>query len=146
MKMVGLRLGGNPIIDYASDFWLVSVEGGDAVGYITSPWWSPELDTNIALAWVPVAHSEVGTPLCVHLPEPYALVEGEPVEAEVGALPFRPSVNPSAREVATKKGLERMGLPVREVEGARGVFGVVGWGFDGGRGVALADSLPHHFC
>lgn len=106
MKMVGLRLGGNPIIDYASDFWLVSVEGGDAVGYITSPWWSPELDTNIALAWVPMAHSEVGTPLRAHLPEPYALAADEPVEAEVSALPFRPSVNPSAREVATKKGLD----------------------------------------
>ena len=106
MKMVGLRLGGSPIIDYANDFWLVSVEGGDAVGYITSPWWSPELDTNIALAWVPVEHSEVGTRLRAHLPEPYASPAGDPVDAEVSAVPFRPSVNPSAREIATKKGLD----------------------------------------
>ena len=106
MKMVGLRLGGNPIIDYANDFWLVSLEGGDAVGYITSPWWSPELDTNIALAWVPVEHSEVGTPLRAHLPEPYASPADDPVDAEVSAVPFRPSVNPSAREIATKKGLD----------------------------------------
>jgi glycine cleavage system aminomethyltransferase T len=106
MKMVGLRLGGNPIIDYASDFWLVSAEGGDAVGYITSPWWSPELETNIALAWVPVEHSNVGARLRAHLPEPYALAAGESVDAEVSALPFRPSVNPSAREIATKKGLD----------------------------------------
>lgn len=103
-KMVGLRLGGNPIIDYANDFWLVSTQDGNRVGYITSPWWSPELDTNIALAWVPVEHSEVGTKLLADLPEPYAINPGDPVVAEVSAIPFRPSVNPSAREVATKKG------------------------------------------
>jgi glycine cleavage system aminomethyltransferase T len=102
--MVGLRLGGNPIIDYASDFWLVSTPDGNRVGYITSPWWSPELDTNIALAWVPVEHSEVGTKLLADLPEPYAIKPGDPVAAEVSAMPFRPSVNPCAREVATKKG------------------------------------------
>ena len=106
MRMVGLRLGGNPIIDYANDFWLVSTPSGERVGYITSPWWSPELDTNIALAWVPVGLSEAGTRLQAELPEPYAPKSGEPVEAVVSEVPFRPSVNPSVREVATRKGLD----------------------------------------
>ncbi|MCZ6620158.1 MAG: aminomethyl transferase family protein [Gammaproteobacteria bacterium] len=104
LKMVGLRLGGLPITDYASDFWLVATTDGERVGYITSPWWSPELDTNIALAHVPVGLSEIGTRLRVELPEPWALHAGEPVEAEVCEVPFRPSVNPSAREVARKRG------------------------------------------
>ncbi|MFP8879067.1 MAG: glycine cleavage T C-terminal barrel domain-containing protein [Myxococcota bacterium] len=104
MKMVGLRLGGAPITDYASDFWLVSTPAGERVGYVTSPWWSPELDTNIALAHVPVESSEIGTELRVELPEPYAEPSGQPAHAEVCAVPFRPSVNPSARERARQRG------------------------------------------
>ena len=43
LQLVGMELGGKPIDDYAPDFWLVSPEsGGDAVGFITSPWWHPE--------------------------------------------------------------------------------------------------------
>ena len=104
MKMVGLRLGGNPIVDYANDFWLVSTPAGERVGYITSPWWSPELETNIALAHVPFGLSEVGTELRAEIPEPYAENPGEPVAAEVCEVPFRPSVNPSAREKAREQG------------------------------------------
>jgi aminomethyltransferase len=106
LKMVGLRLGGRPITDYASDFWLVSTAEGERVGYVTSPWWSPELGSNIALAYVPVGQSEVGTELRVELPEPWAERPGEPVAAEVCAVPFRPSVNPSARELAARRGLD----------------------------------------
>ncbi len=106
LKMVGLRLGGCPITDYASDFWLVSTVGGRQVGYVTSPWWSPELQTNIALAHVPVGLSEIGTELRVELPEPWAERADESVEAEVCAVPFRPSVNPSARELAARRGLD----------------------------------------
>ena len=48
--LVGMALGGRPITDYAPDFWLISDEsGGDPVGYVTSPWFAPELGTNIAL-------------------------------------------------------------------------------------------------
>ena len=104
MKMVGLRLGGRPIVDYANDFWLVSTPAGEQVGYITSPWWSPELETNIALAHVPFGLSEVGTELRAEIPEPYAENPGEPVAAEVCEVPFRPSVNPSAREKAREQG------------------------------------------
>ena len=40
--LVGLRVGGKPIDEYAPDFWLIG-EGPDTdpVGYVTSPWYSP---------------------------------------------------------------------------------------------------------
>src|SRR5699024_5857008 len=48
LSLVGIKLGGKPIDDYAPDFWLISaIEGGDPIGYVTSPWYSPELGTNI---------------------------------------------------------------------------------------------------
>ena len=102
--MVGLTLGGKPIDDYAPDFWLISDTNSDRVGYVTSPWWSPERNTNIALGWVPVSLSEVGTDLLVELPDEYAETTGTAVEALVAEIPFRESVNPSAREVAKSKG------------------------------------------
>src|SRR6185437_16389471 len=46
MKMVGLRVGGKPIDEYAPDFWLIRATPD---GYLTSPCWSTELKTNIAL-------------------------------------------------------------------------------------------------
>ncbi len=106
LKLAGLRLGGKPITDYANDFWLVRDGEGTRVGYLTSPWWSPELDTNIALGYVPFELSEVGTQLSVELPEPYAEAPGEPVAAEVCEVPFRPSVNPSARERERARGYD----------------------------------------
>ena len=60
---IGLIFGGKNITDYAPDFWLIADTNGEDMGYITSPWWSPELKTNIALGWVPFASSEVGTKL-----------------------------------------------------------------------------------
>jgi glycine cleavage system aminomethyltransferase T len=104
LKLVGIRLGGKPITDYASDFWLIRKSKGPEVGYVTSPWWSPELESNIALAHVPFELSEIGTRLLVELPDEYLESSGGPVEAEVCAVPFRPSVNPSAREKATSDG------------------------------------------
>ena len=104
LKMVGMRLGGAPITDYASDFWLVATPGGSRVGYLTSPWWSPELETNIALGYVPFELAGIGTQLKVELPDAYAECSGQPVDATVCAVPFRPSVNPSAREKARERG------------------------------------------
>ncbi len=49
------------------------------MGYVTSPWWSPELGTNIALAWVPWTSSEVGTKLLVRLPDEFSESPGVPV-------------------------------------------------------------------
>ena len=103
--LVGIVFGGRPVTDYANDFWLIAPdEGGDPVGYVTSPWFSPELETNIALAYVPWKMRQVGTSLRVHLPPEYAERPGEPAAAEVVDVPFRPSVNPNAREVARSKG------------------------------------------
>ncbi|WP_166269205.1 glycine cleavage T C-terminal barrel domain-containing protein [Marinobacter caseinilyticus] len=106
--MVGIRLGGAPITDYANDFWLVSsADGGEPVGYVTSPWYSPELNTNIALAYVPLEMRDIGTRLSVQLPQEYAAPDDAlDVEAEVVAVPFRPSVNPNARERARAKGID----------------------------------------
>ena len=104
--LVGLVFGGAPVTDYANDFWLVSpADGGDPVGYVTSPWFSPELETNIALAYVPFAMREVGTRFSVQLPAVYAdgAADGW-VSAEVVDVPFRPSVNPNIREVAHARG------------------------------------------
>ena len=42
MVLVGMKMGGTPIDDYAPDFWLVSgADGGDPIGYLTSPWHAP---------------------------------------------------------------------------------------------------------
>ncbi|MEM9223662.1 MAG: glycine cleavage T C-terminal barrel domain-containing protein [Pseudomonadota bacterium] len=105
MMMVGMNFGGREVTDYAHDFWLVSDEdGGDPVGYVTSPWYSPELGTNIALGWVPAAMKDIGTRLKIWLPDEYADQPGVPVDGHVVELPFRPSANPSAREIARADG------------------------------------------
>ncbi|MDR9394333.1 glycine cleavage T C-terminal barrel domain-containing protein [Roseovarius sp. SYSU LYC5161] len=104
LKLVGLKMGGKPITDYAPDFWLIGDETGRRCGYVTSPWWSPELETNIALGYVPWARSAIGTRLCVELPESYADAPGAPVPAIVSEVPFVPSAHPSAREQARKQG------------------------------------------
>jgi len=101
LKMVGLRLGGEPITDYAPDFWLISDrDSGEEVGYVTSPFYNPELELNIALGFVPAEQSDIGEEFDVHLPDKYAEEPGEPVHATVVEVPFKESVNPSAREKA----------------------------------------------
>ena len=108
--LVGLVFGGKPVTDYANDFWLVSdADGGDPLGYVTSPWFSPELETNIALAYVPWERRAVGTRLSVALPDIYrGPQDGTGVAAEVVDVPFRPSVNPNTREVARAKGRDHV--------------------------------------
>ncbi len=105
--LVGLRLGGKPIEEYAPDFWLISRSpDSDPVGYVTSPWYSPELETNIAMAHIPVSLAEIGTELSVHLPDRYADTPGRPVPATVVEMPFRASVNPNTRERLRDAGLD----------------------------------------
>ena len=106
MRMVGLIFGGKQITDYAPDFWLIADSNGSDMGYVTSPWWSPELDTNIALGWVPWTSSEIGTKLQVRLPDEYSESSGVPAEGEIVDVPFRESVNPNKREVQKAKGLD----------------------------------------
>ena len=103
--LVGIVFGGAPVTDYANDFWLISAaDGGDPVGYVTSPWYSPELATNIALAYVPWELRHIGTALRVQLPAVYRGDDEPTVAAEVVEVPFRPSVNPNSREVARGQG------------------------------------------
>jgi aminomethyltransferase len=106
LTMVGLRLGGAPITDYAPDFWLVRQSTGlAALGYISSPWYSPELKANIALAHVPIQNAVVGSQLVVSLPAEYADADGKTdVDAVVVSIPFRESVNPNIREVKKEEG------------------------------------------
>ena len=105
LTLAGLVLGGRPIEDYAPDFWLISgADGGEPVGYVTSPWYSPELETNIAMGYVPCAMAALGTRVKVWLPEEYATTPGQPDDGTVVEMPFRPSVNPNAREIARMDG------------------------------------------
>lgn len=106
-QLVGMVLGGKPIDDYAPDFWLIlGPLDDDPIGYVTSPWYSPELETNIAMGFVPVERTAIGAELRVTLPDQYAEVPGQPVPARVVEIPFRPSVNPNTRERLKAKGLD----------------------------------------
>jgi aminomethyltransferase len=112
-KMVGLKFAGEPVRDYAPDFWIISdPETGEECGYVTSPWYNPELETNLALGFVPAEKLDVDDHIDevyegdeekefqIHLPDEYAEESGEPVYAKVSEVPFKESVNPSAREQA----------------------------------------------
>jgi aminomethyltransferase len=116
LKLIGLKMAGEPIRDYAPDFWLISdPETGEECGYLTSPWYNPDLETNIGMGFVPaeMLEEETDVPLNdavydedldlefqVHLPDEYAEEPGEPVFATTAKVPFKESVNPSAREQA----------------------------------------------
>ena len=56
------------------------------------------------MGYVPVDLSAKGTKLFVNLPDEYSTNIGEQVDAEVVEMPFRPSVNPNAREIAKSEG------------------------------------------
>ena len=109
LQLVGLELGGKPIEEYAPDFWLISGEGGgEAIGFITSPWYHPEKKINIAMGYVPYdgtlnsngfPKGNAGTKFKVHLPEKYSNKPGEPVDAVIVDIPFTESYNANTREV-----------------------------------------------
>ena len=103
-QLVGFVLGGKPIDEYAPDFWLISEDGSTPVGYLTSPWYSPELETNIAMGYVPYEKRDIGNKFKFHLPDGYCDTPGQPVDGEIVEMPFRPSVNPNAREIAKSEG------------------------------------------
>ena len=82
-RLVGLKLGGEPITWYNEDFYLVKDnDSGDDVGYVTSAFWSPNQQSNIALAVMPRSHWRRGAPVKVQLPK-----DGI-VDAEVVRVPF----------------------------------------------------------
>ena len=103
-KLCGVRMGGENIEWYPSDFYHVFDDGGkQLVGYITSAWYSPTQQSNIGFAFVPVKYSELGTKLRVSLPDCYNKT-GAPVEAEVVETPFRKPYDPGTglKETGTK--------------------------------------------
>ena len=82
-RLVGLRVGGEPIVWYNEDFYLVKdIDSGDDVGYVTSAFWSPTQQSNIALAVMPPTHWRRGTDVKVQLPK-----DGI-VDARVVRVPF----------------------------------------------------------
>jgi glycine cleavage system aminomethyltransferase T len=103
-QLVGFVLGGKKIEEYAPDFWLISEDGSTPIGYLTSPWYSPELEKNIAMGYVPYEKKDIGNKFKFHLPDEYCDTPGQPVDGEIVEMPFRPSVNPNAREIAKSQG------------------------------------------
>ena len=82
-RLVGLRVAGKPIVWYNEDFYLVKDnDSGEDVGYVTSAFWSPAQESNIALAVMPRSHWKRGTQVKVQLP-----ADGI-VDAEVVRVPF----------------------------------------------------------
>ena len=83
-RLVGIRMGGEPITWYNEDFYLVKdKDTGDDVGYVTSAFWSPNQGSNIALAVMPKSHWRIGTDVKVQLP-----ADGT-VDGSVVRVPFR---------------------------------------------------------
>jgi glycine cleavage system aminomethyltransferase T len=81
-KLVGIWIEGDPMSEEGAldDFWPV-YEGGSPIGRVTAGAWSPRLERNIGYAWVPITHTDVGTPLEVR-------ANAGTRAAEVAALPF----------------------------------------------------------
>src|ERR671917_40653 len=63
-KVVGIELGGDPLIGYIEDYLQV-VEDGTQIGQVSSAFWSPRLQKNIGYALVPIEHADLGTGLTV---------------------------------------------------------------------------------
>ncbi len=68
------------------------------VGYVTSAWFSPAQESNIAFAMLPVELTELGTNLQVALPRTYA--DGL-VDAEVVETPFKKPDSPGTGLLTT---------------------------------------------
>lgn len=82
-RLVGLKLGGEPITWYIPDFWPVYDRVSDEdIGFVSSAFYSPKLDCNIALAMLGIEHTEVGTEVSVDRPG-HSLVA-----ASVSEVPF----------------------------------------------------------
>lgn len=103
-KLCGIRMGGKPITWYPSDYYHVYDAGGkQLVGYLTSAWFSPTQDSNIAFAFVPTLFTELGTALKVAMPDVYG---GGLVDAEVVQTPFKKPHDAGTGLATTGKKLE----------------------------------------
>lgn len=85
-RLSGLVFGGRAITWYNADFWPVRAsdsEETDPIGFVTSAFFSPRLERNIALARLPNDKAAIGTEVYIDLP-------GSPdrVMAKVARVPF----------------------------------------------------------
>ena len=78
------------------------VADGSPVGCLTSPWYEPYLDCNIALVHVSVELSDIGAVGSLFGCPLSTLVNRGPLTGR--EVPFWPSVNPNARELAHARG------------------------------------------
>ena len=82
-RLRGLRIGGAPIEWYNEDFYHVQDSvSGEQIGFISSAFYSPSLETNIGLAMMPIDQSAFGSKVKVILPK-----DGK-VDAEIVRVPF----------------------------------------------------------
>jgi glycine cleavage system aminomethyltransferase T len=65
-KVVGIELGGDPLVGYIEDYLQV-VEDGAQIGQVSSAFWSPRLAKNIGYALVPIEYADLGTELTVRM-------------------------------------------------------------------------------
>jgi len=87
-KLAGIRMGGKPIEWYNADFYHVFDQNKkELIGYVTSAWYSPAQECNIAMCMLPVGYTEIGTKLGVALPNRYK--EQDVDDAEVCKTPFK---------------------------------------------------------
>ncbi|MGH3516748.1 MAG: glycine cleavage T C-terminal barrel domain-containing protein [Haloechinothrix sp.] len=61
-KVVGVELGGDPLIGYLEDY-LPVLDGDRQIGQVSSAFWSPRLERNVGFALVPVERAELGSKL-----------------------------------------------------------------------------------
>ena len=62
-RLAGLRVGGKRVDWYPADLYhVICPRSGDLVGYVTSMWYSPAQECNIALAFLPIDLAEIGAP------------------------------------------------------------------------------------
>merc|ERR1719266_578499 len=88
-KLAGLKMGGEQITWYAADFYHV-FKDDELVGYVTSCWYSPNQESNIGYAMLPVELTTLGTELEVALPDLYKSDKNAPtVRAVVEKTPFK---------------------------------------------------------
>ena len=85
-----------------------NADGGEPVGFITSPWYHPEKKKNIAMGYVPFdgnlnangfPKNKTGSKFKIHLPNQYSENPGTPVDAVIVDIPFKESYNANTREV-----------------------------------------------
>ncbi|MBW3602656.1 MAG: glycine cleavage system protein T [Actinobacteria bacterium] len=63
-KVVGIEMGGDPIVGYIEDYLRV-VDDGELIGQVSSAFWSPRLKKNIGFALVPIDYAKLGTEMTV---------------------------------------------------------------------------------